>query len=70
MHARTRPRPPRAGGLPASWRLNDELFLCHGTPRSDCEYFLDTQAGPALRTASRAEIAAWAVRHGIVLQTS
>jgi predicted phosphodiesterase len=24
-----------------SSRLDDEVFVCHGTPRSDCEYFLD-----------------------------
>ncbi len=38
-------------------QLTDEVFLCHGTPRSDIEYFLDTQDGPRLRMATASEIA-------------
>lgn len=43
--------------LPTSLRLTDEIFLCHGTPRSDIEYFLDAQDGPRLRMATAAEVA-------------
>ncbi|HEV8695774.1 MAG TPA: metallophosphoesterase family protein [Lysobacter sp.] len=28
-------------GLPATLRLSDEVFLCHGTPTSDLQYFLE-----------------------------
>ncbi|ANH69458.1 metallophosphoesterase [Mitsuaria sp. 7] len=43
--------------LPKTMQLSDEIFLCHGTPRSDIEYFLDTQDGPRLRMATAPEIA-------------
>ncbi|OWQ84739.1 YfcE family phosphodiesterase [Roseateles aquatilis] len=43
--------------LPKSLQLSDEVFLCHGTPRSDIEYFLDTQDGARLRTAASDEVA-------------
>lgn len=36
--------------------LNDEVFLCHGTPRSDLEYFLDTVEPPRVRAATSDEI--------------
>jgi len=42
--------------LPTTLPLSDEVFLCHGTPRSDVEYFLDTQVGPRLTAASSAEV--------------
>jgi predicted phosphodiesterase len=38
-------------------QFDDEVFLCHATPRSDCEYFLETVDGAAMRLASPAEIA-------------
>lgn len=38
-------------------RLNDEVFLCHGSPRSDHEYLLETLDGAALRLARPAEVA-------------
>lgn len=38
-------------------RLDDEVFLCHGSPRSDHEYLLETLDGSALRLARPAEIA-------------
>lgn len=41
--------------LPKTLRLTDEVFLCHGTPRSDIEYFLDTQDGARMRMATAAE---------------
>ncbi|HEX2009811.1 MAG TPA: metallophosphoesterase family protein [Roseateles sp.] len=44
-------------GLPPTLRLTDEVFLCHGTPRSDLEYFLESVAAPAVRVASAAEVA-------------
>lgn len=37
-------------------RLSDEIFLCHGTPRSDCEYFLETLNNSHVRLASGPEI--------------
>jgi predicted phosphodiesterase len=43
--------------LPKTMRLSEEVFLCHGTPRSDIEYFLDTQEGPRLQMATASEIA-------------
>jgi predicted phosphodiesterase len=38
--------------------LNDEIFLCHGTPRSDVEAFLDSVDGEKTRPATAEEIAA------------
>jgi predicted phosphodiesterase len=43
--------------LPATRALDDEVFLCHGTPRSDLEPFLDTVDGDHTRPATQAEIA-------------
>jgi predicted phosphodiesterase len=42
--------------LKHTMRLNDETFLCHGTPRSDCEYFLETLNNSFIRLASSSEI--------------
>ena len=36
--------------------LNEEVFLCQGTPRSDIEYFLDTVDAPRVRAATPDEI--------------
>lgn len=41
--------------LPAQ-SLNEEVFLCHGTPRSDIEYFLETVDAPRVRAATQDEI--------------
>jgi predicted phosphodiesterase len=41
---------------PAS-ALDDEVFLCHGTPRSDIEGFLDSIEGDHTRPATAAELA-------------
>lgn len=41
--------------LPAQ-PLNEEVFLCHGTPRSDIEYFLETVDAPRVRSATQDEI--------------
>ena len=38
-------------------RVDDDLLLCHGTPRSDCEHLLETVVGPGTRRASDDEIA-------------
>jgi predicted phosphodiesterase len=38
--------------------FNSNVFLCHGTPASDVEYFLDTVTVDRVRAASRAEIEA------------
>lgn len=37
-------------------QLNAEVFLCHGTPRSDVEYFLHTVQGAQVRAATLDEI--------------
>lgn len=37
-------------------RLGDDILLCHGSPRRDHEYLLETLDGPALRAATPAEI--------------
>jgi len=38
--------------------LGEDVLLCHGTPRSDCEYLLETAAPGGLRAATREKIAA------------
>jgi predicted phosphodiesterase len=43
-------------GLPASRALDEEIFLCHGTPRSDVEYFLDSVEEDHTRAATAGEI--------------
>jgi predicted phosphodiesterase len=43
--------------LPAQAQLSEQVFLCHGTPRSDCEHFLESPRGGSLAVASRAEMA-------------
>jgi putative phosphoesterase len=42
--------------LTSKLALDEHVLLCHGTPRSDVEYFLDTPAGFHTRPASPAEI--------------
>lgn len=42
--------------LPGTAQLNEEIFLCHGTPESDLQYFLETVDGNHVRLASAAEI--------------
>src|SRR5690349_17684195 len=37
--------------------LDDEVYLCHGTPRSDVEAMLETLEGDRTRAATDAEIA-------------
>jgi predicted phosphodiesterase len=44
--------------LAPSLRLTPEIFLCHGTPSSDTEYFLETVKSGAARPATSAEIEA------------
>ena len=43
-------------GLQPQLRLNSEVLLCHGTPRSDHEYFLETVEPGGARMASLAEV--------------
>ncbi len=38
-------------------RLDDDVYLCHGSPRSDLEYFLETVDPAGRRAATLAEIA-------------
>ncbi len=42
--------------FPATVPLNSEVFLCHGTPASDNEYFLESVLGNRAGLASREEI--------------
>jgi predicted phosphodiesterase len=66
--------------LPETLQLSDEVFCCHGTPRSDLEYFLETvvpgfggPASPGLRAATLDEAAERAgeaqrgVAHAVIL---
>lgn len=43
--------------LKSAQPLDDEVFLCHGTPRSDVEGFLDSVEGDHLRPATADELA-------------
>ncbi len=52
-------------GLPASLALNADVLLCHGTPASDLQYWLETvvpgfgqEGSPGVRAATSAEVAA------------
>lgn len=42
--------------LPTTLRWSTDVLLCHGTPRSDVEYFLDTVEAGQTRLAAHAEI--------------
>jgi predicted phosphodiesterase len=42
--------------LAHSTPFGDDIWLCHGTPRSDVEYFLDTVEPGGVRIASPAEL--------------
>jgi predicted phosphodiesterase len=44
-------------GLTPAQPLDDQVFLCHGTPRSDVEAFLDSIDGDHTRPATAEEIA-------------
>jgi predicted phosphodiesterase len=44
-------------GLRSAQALDGEVFLCHGTPRSDTEYFLDSVEGDHTRAATEPELA-------------
>jgi len=39
------------------WQWAPDIFLCHGTPRSDCEHFLETPRDGVLGLAAADEIA-------------
>lgn len=43
--------------LQPMWQWAPDIFLCHGTPRSDCEHFLETPRLGVLGLATAAEIA-------------
>jgi predicted phosphodiesterase len=43
--------------LQPMWQWAQDIFLCHGTPRSDCEHFLETPQQGRLRLATAGEIA-------------
>jgi putative phosphoesterase len=38
--------------LPVGLRLNEQVHLCHGTPRGDLEYFLEDVEGSGIRPAT------------------
>jgi putative phosphoesterase len=42
--------------LPSSKVVGEELLLCHGTPRADSEYFLETVETTGVRRASAGEV--------------
>jgi predicted phosphodiesterase len=42
--------------LRSSFRFSDDLYLCHGTPASDCHYLLETVSGSSTRLATAQEI--------------
>lgn len=44
--------------LPETLWLNDEVFLCHGTPDSDRDYLLERVENDGSRAASKDEVAA------------
>lgn len=49
-------------GLPETRMIHGEVFLCHGTPTSDCTYWLErVEGGGTLRPATLDEIEAEAV---------
>ena len=43
--------------LQPMWQWAPDIYLCHGTPRSDCEHFLETPRNGVLGLATAAEIA-------------
>lgn len=45
-------------GLPATLRLSPDVLLCHGTPASDLDYYLDHVDPWGTRAATDTEIAA------------
>jgi predicted phosphodiesterase len=62
--------------LPPVITFSDEVFLCHGTPTSDLQYFLETvvpgegeHGSPGVRAATAGEITQrlGGVRHAVVL---
>jgi predicted phosphodiesterase len=42
--------------LKPSIQLNNEVFLCHGTPINDCEYLLESIEGASVKLANSAAI--------------
>jgi len=42
--------------LSSCQRLGSDVLLCHGTPRSDTEYFLETVEGGRVRAATASEV--------------
>lgn len=58
-HARLSPRHRNwLAGQPETLQLTEELLLCHGTPISDVEYFLETVTPDGARAATESEIEA------------
>ncbi len=58
-HARTRLSAPALAWIATqrpTHRIDNEVFLCHGSPRSDLEYFLETVTAQGIRLATAAEI--------------
>lgn len=71
-HARDLLRPDQLdwiAALPATLALNDAVYLCHGSPRDDLEYFLELLDAGVPRAATAAEVAdrAGDIRHAVIL---
>jgi predicted phosphodiesterase len=49
--------------LPATLTLDDAVFVCHGTPTSDCTYWLEEVVAGGVRLASQESIVARAGAH-------
>lgn len=52
----TEPQLAWLGTLKPQMALSGEIFLCHGTPRSDCEHLLESVCAGSLRAATRREV--------------
>lgn len=55
--------------LPATMALSESVYLCHGTPRDDLEYFLEHLDGGVPRAANPDEATqrAGEIRHALIL---
>lgn len=55
--------------LPATLALNDAVYLCHGTPGDDLEYFLEhlDEDGPRAADTAEATRRAGAIAHALIL---
>ncbi|AMO99795.1 calcineurin-like phosphoesterase family protein [Collimonas arenae] len=56
-------------GLPATLALNDDIFMCHGTPANDLAYFLEhvDQHGCRMASSTDIEARAEAIPHSLII---